>query len=180
MEVASKKTVKKAQMKGFEFVIDTKDVIERINFGSFEVVKTKRGILYKNYTGYHVWTTPYAVGHDGKAHETSMYMWLDNLINTYYAFKGHEKKKFVEDNDVTKGEIFDTDNIITEVCMSYPMTAFVDIDKATQFAREYMQWLKEKSEKLQETMNKPAPEEDMKAEAIANEERRSGAIVAEM
>lgn len=180
MVVATKRTVKKAQSKGFEFIIESKDVIERVNFGAFEVVRTKRGILYKNYTGYSVFTTPYAIGIDGKAHNTSMYSWLDNLIKTYHVFKGHEKEPFADGLEITKGQMFDSEKIITEVNMSYPMTAFIDIDRATKFANEHIQWMNEKQKELMGTMNKKAPEEDIKANAEFEEEQRNVVIIADM
>lgn len=67
---------KKKETKGFEFIIEEKDVLERENFGSFEIVITKGYACFKNYTGFRVFTTPYAVGLDGVAHETSLYAWL--------------------------------------------------------------------------------------------------------
>ena len=67
---------KKKKQQGFEFIIKESDVLERENFGSFEIVITKQGAIFKNYTGFRVFTTPYAVGLDGVAHETSLYAWL--------------------------------------------------------------------------------------------------------
>ena len=51
--------------KSYEFMIASGEVAERVHFGAFELIKTKRGIMFKTYTGFHVWTTPYATGLDG-------------------------------------------------------------------------------------------------------------------
>ena len=77
--------------KNYEFRIADGEVTARVHFGAFELIKTKRGIMFKTYTGFHVWTTPYATGLDGKAHPKSLYAWLDNLIEAKKAYEGHEK-----------------------------------------------------------------------------------------
>lgn len=161
-KTASKKTVDNKL--SFEFSIRENEVIERENFGAFEVVKTKKGIMYKNYTGYHIFVTPYAVGLDGKAHETSLYAWLDNLLQTKKAFDGHLEEPF-EDAGITKGDLLNADKIITESNLSWPMTAFIDVEKAASFANDYMKWLNAQQEKLQKVMSEDAPEEDLKAQA---------------
>lgn len=52
---------KNKKQQGFEFIIKKSDVLERENFGSFEIVITKGYACFKNYTGFRVFTTPYAV-----------------------------------------------------------------------------------------------------------------------
>ena len=177
---ANKKTEKKSKKEGFEFIIESKSVIDRENFGAFEVIKTKEGILYKNYTGYRVWTTPYAVGTDGKAHATSMYAWLDNLINTARAFKGKEKEPFFNEGDITKGDMLESEKIITEVNMTYPMTAFIDVDKATMFAKDYIEWLDSKQKELLKIANEQTSEEDVKANAEFDDKNSSIDPISEM
>ena len=72
---------KNKKQQGFEFIIKESDVLERENFGSFEIVITKGYACFKNYTGFQVFTTPYAVGLDGVAHETSLYAWLKYMVD---------------------------------------------------------------------------------------------------
>lgn len=141
----------------FEFRIDKRDVLERVHFGSFELVKTKKGILFKNYSGYMVWTTPYAVGYDGKASETTLYRWLDNLIGTYHAFKDKLDEPFGtethEDGSLLLNrDILEADKIITEGNLIHPMTAFVDLNRAAEMANSYIKWFSEMQERLSEAM----------------------------
>lgn len=159
MRTATKRTVANKGNEGYEFFLRNKDIIERANFGRFEIIKTKQGIMFKNYTGFHVWTTPYAVGTDGKAHETSLYEWMDELLDMNNAYKGHEDEPVAEDSKYTKGDVMNAMRIATEANLIRPMTAFIDRDKAFQQAEEHMKWLNEMQEKLKETMENPLQEE---------------------
>ena len=49
--------------------------------------------------------------------------------------------------------------------MAAPLTAFVDEERASGFALEYMAWLNGMQERLAEAMSAPAPAEDPKADA---------------
>lgn len=159
------------------FSLPDEEIAERMSFGRFEVIKSKRGMMYKNYTGYHVWTTPYAVGVDGTAHEGSLYMWLSNLMD--FATKCEGRKNEVYDmseksSDMSEGEespvaytygdMLDSMVIMTEAVMTHPMTAFTDLDKCQEFSTEYIKWLGEQQELLAKTMSSDAPEEDLKKE----------------
>lgn len=148
----------------FEFRIGSGEVLERQHFGAFELVKTRRGIMFKTYTGFHVWTTPYAAGLDGKARQKSLYAWLDNLIEAKKAYEGHEGEAF-GDSGRTKGEVLEAMVIMTEANLAAPLTAFVDEERASGFALEYMAWLNGMQERLAEAMSAPAPAEDPKADA---------------
>lgn len=158
--IAKKKNVDNGL--AYEFSIQEKDIIERENFGAFEIIKTKKGIMYKNYTGYHVWFTPYCTGADGVAHETSSYLWLDELLRHKKEFAGHESDPYL-DTEITQGEILETDKIITEACLTHPMTAFIDLDYATKFASEHIKWLSEMSAKLESAMDNTPEDEDLDA-----------------
>lgn len=168
MVTASKKTIEKAQQVGDLFVIRNSEITEQENFGSFEVIKTKRGIMFKNYNGYHVWTTPYAVGTDGKAHETSLYSWLDELLKLKKAFVGRENEKIIEGSEATKGDLLESARIATEANLVRPMVVFTDRDYAYEEAQRYIDWMKEQMEALQKAAETPAPEEDEKANAEFN------------
>lgn len=149
----------------YEFIIEEKDVLERVHFGSFEIVKTRRGIMYKNYAGFHVWTEPYVAREDGGVKETSLYEWLDNAIAHKKLATGHEGDPY-GDGGVTRGEVLDTVRMLTEANVTYPMTAFVDLDRATEFATRHMRWLKEMQEKLREAMAATPPKENGYADAV--------------
>lgn len=163
-KIATKKSVRNAKMLIPSYLsIKENDIIQRENFGAFEVIITRQGAIYKNYTGYHIFFSPYCVGEDGIAHETSSYAWLVNLVNTKKAFAGHEEELF-EGQEVTKGEILNADIIITEACLSHPMTAFIDLDYATDFARKHMDWLETMTKKYEEASTTPVEEEDAEAQ----------------
>lgn len=176
MTIANKKSVSKAN---YIFDIKPSEILEQENFGSFEVVKTKRGIMFKTYTGYHVWTTPYAVGTDGKAHETSLYRWLDELLAIQGSYAGHESEKLNEEQDVTKGDVIDTYRIVTMANLTRPMAVFTDRDYAMQEAQRYMDWLKSQMEILGNA-EPPAPEDDEKANAEYNASVEAAETMQEM
>lgn len=160
MVVESKKSVSKAN---YIFDIKPNEVIEQENFGSFEVIKTERGIMFKNYTGYHVWTTPYAVGTDGKAHETSLYSVLNDLLKMKKMFEGHENEELEELNDekgITKGDLLETERIVVEANLTRPMTVFTNRDYAYEEAKRYIDWMGEQMKALQKAMETPAPEDE--------------------
>lgn len=165
---------KKKETKGFEFIIEEKDVLERENFGSFEIVVCKQGICFKNYTGYRVFTTPYAVGIDGKAHETSLYAWLKYMVEFKKSIKGKENEKFA-DTDVTNQETLDGLKITTEANLIKPQVVFTDIEEAQREAMHYQEWFTKQMQDLQEAMETTPPEEDVKA----NAEFEQKAIMAE-
>lgn len=141
------------------------DVLSSEDFGRFEVIETKKGVIFKNYTGYRVFVSPYAVGTDGKAHEQSLYTWLRDLLAMKRMFAGHEDEPVTEGSKETKGDLLEMAKITAEANCLYPMTAFIDRDKATQCALTYIGWLTEQMEALKGAMSQPVVEEDMKANA---------------
>lgn len=180
MTIANKKSVSKAN---YIFDIKSSEILEQENFGSFEVIKTKRGIMFKTYTGYHVWTTPYAVGTDGKAHETSLYKCLDELLQTNKLFKGHEDEELTELNGekgITKGDLLNTEKIVVEANLTRPMTVFTNRDYAYTEAAKHIDWLKEQMELLQKTAEKTPPEDDEKANAEYNASVEAAETMQEM
>lgn len=152
------------ETKGFEFIIEEKDVLERENFGSFEIVVFKQGICFKNYTGYKVFTTPYAVGLDGVAHETSLYAWLKYMVDFKKSIKGKENEMFGETTSTNK-EFLDGMKVLTEANLIKPMAVFTDIDEAQKEAENYMKWMEGQMKDLNKAMNTTPPEEDLKANA---------------
>lgn len=165
---------KKKETKGFEFIIKESDVLERENFGSFEIVVFKQGICFKNHTGYKVFTTPYAVGLDGVAHETSLYAWLRYMVDFKKSIKGKENEMFGETTSTNK-EFLDGMKVLTEANLIKPMTVFTDINDAQKEAENYMKWMEGQMKDLNKAMNTTPPEEDLKA----NAEFEQKAIIAE-
>lgn len=149
--------------KSYEFKISSSQVTERVHFGGFELIRTKSGIMFKTYTGFHIWVTPYAMGLDGKAHPKSLYAWLDNLIDVKKAYDGHEGEPF-DENGRTKGEILEAMVIMTQSNLMAPLTSFIDEERATKFSLEYMEWLAKMQARLEESMAAPVREEDPKEE----------------
>lgn len=145
-----------------EFDILPSDVIKRENFGGFELIKTKKGIMFKNYTGYHVWTTQYAVGIDGKAHEYSLYAALDELFELKKLAEKKPKGLVVE--GVTNKDIYESKCIVVQANLTKPVTVFTDVQLAIKSAKEYMDWLNSKQKDLAESMSN-LKEEDEKANA---------------
>jgi hypothetical protein len=162
------------EIKGFEFIIEEKDVLARENFGSFEIMVCKTGCIFKNYTGYRVFTTPYAVGVDGVAHETSLYAWLKYMVDFKKSIKGKENEMFGETTSTNK-EFLDGMKVLTETNLVKPMTVFTDINEAQKEAENYMKWMEGQMKDLNKAMNTTPPEEDLKA----NAEFEQKAIMAE-
>lgn len=162
------------EIKGFGFIIEEKDVLARENFGSFEIMVCKTGCIFKNYTGYRVFTTPYAVGVDGVAHETSLYAWLKYMVDFKKSIKGKENEMFEETTSTNK-EFLDGMKVLTEANLVKPMTVFTDINEAQKEAENYMKWMEGQMEGLNKAMNTTPPEEDLKA----NAEFEQKAIMAE-
>lgn len=165
---------KKKETKGFEFIIKESDVLERENFGSFEIVVFKQGICFKNHTGYKVFTTPYAVGLDGVAHETSLHAWLRYMVDFKKSIKGKENEMFGETTSTNK-EFLDGMKVLTEANLIRPMTVFTDINDAQKEAENYMKWMEGRMKDLNKAMNATPSEEDLKA----NAEFEQKAIMAE-
>ncbi len=165
---------KNKKQQGFEFIIKESDVLERENFGSFEIIVCRTGIMFKNYTGFRVFTTPYAVGLDGVAHETSLYAWLKYMVDFKKSIKGKENEMF-GDTTSTNKEFLDGMIVLTEANLIKPMAVFTDIDEAQKEAENYMKWMERQMNDLDKAMNTTPPEEDVRA----NAEFEQKAIMAE-
>lgn len=165
---------KNKENKGFEFIIKESDVLERENFGSFEIIVCRTGIMFKNYTGYKVFTTPYAVGLDGVAHETSLYAWLKYMVDFKKSIAGNENGMFGETGS-TNQDFLDGMKVVTEANLIKPMAVFTDIDEAQKEAENYLKWMEQQMKDLDKAMDTTPPEEDLKA----NAEFEQKAIMAE-
>ena len=165
---------KSKKQQGFEFIIKESDVLDRENFGSFEIVITKQGAIFKNYTGFRVFTTPYAVGLDGVAHEASLYAWLKYMVDFKKSIKGKENDIFCDTTSTNK-EFLDGMKVLTEANLIKPMAVFTDIEEAQKEAENYMKWLESQMKDLDKVMNTTPSEEDFKT----NAEFEQKAIMAE-
>lgn len=165
---------KNKKQQGFEFIIKESDVLERENFGSFEIVIAKQGAIFKNYTGFHVFTTPYAVGLDGVAQETSLYAWLKYMVDFKKSIVGKENKMFGETGS-TNMDFLEGMKVVTEANLIKPMAVFTDIDEAQKEAENYLKWMEQQMKDLDKAMNTTPPEEELKA----NAEFEQKAIMAE-
>ncbi len=158
--------VKKGQADAdFEFSVKKEYILDRADFGSFEVVLTKCGAMFRNYTGFHVWVSPYSVGWDGVAHENSLYGWLVNLVKMKEEFSGNEDEAFCGNPSLTNGDILYSSKIITEANLSRPMAVFVDLNEAANSAIGYMEWLEKMQGELKKAMSSGVPDENIKENA---------------
>lgn len=133
----------------YEFAVRAEDVRERRSFGRFEVVMTKDGAMYKNWTGYHIWVSRYAVLPDGRMAEKGLYQWLDALVSLARQVEIEEKGQ----------SLLDCMAVMTEANLSYPMTAFMDEDRAVKFSIDYMNWLIAKYKELEDASAEVSPED---------------------
>lgn len=164
-KINKEKMEKSSEGNLFLFQVNENEVIDCTDFGSFEVVRTKRGIMFRTYTGYHIWTSPYAVGVDGTPHHNSLYSWLDNLVEMSKAYSGHEDEIFDKDNpDITTGDILESQKIMTVANLTMPLTIFIDPDKAADAANSYMKWLDDMQNKLLATIGGGVPDDINEAE----------------
>lgn len=150
--------VKKQELK-CPFILERGEkVVEYGDFGAFSVWITTRQAVFHSYTGYEVRTTPYAVGIDGKASETSLYAWLVNLVKMKKGTDGHEEELLSE--GVKKGDALFASKVITEANLVKPMSVFIDLNEATKAAQEYMEWLEKAQKDLLESMQTLAASPD--------------------
>jgi len=130
-----------------------------------------------------VWTTPYAVGTDGKAHETSLYKCLDELLQMNKTFKGHEDEELAELNGekgITKGNLLNTDKIVIEANLIRPMVVFTNRDYAYEEAARHIEWMRKQMEQLETVSTETPPEEDEKANAEFNAKVDTAEIMSDM
>lgn len=152
--------------------LDKSKVKDVVDFGGFYVVMLKDEAIFRTHAGFEMRCKAWMRGMDGNALPTSLYDWLRNLVDMKKNIKGKEKEIFPE-TDVTNQDVFDSMVIMTEANLTYPMSAFVDSDRAAKFATEHLDWLRKKSEELEEAMNAPVAEEteeDLQKNAVHGEE----------
>lgn len=174
----AKKTAvnKKSTAQGYTFSIAAEEVLRRVNFGTFEVILTKRGAMFKTYTGYHIWCTPYAANAEGKASTKTLYAWLMHLIELKDACsdKKFAGMTFTDEVKYTNEDYFNAMCTITEANLSKPLTIFVDAKYAQEEAFRQLDWLSMQAKALEESMSeyKATEEENQIIEIEDGHERK--------
>lgn len=165
--MAKKKAVsKKSTAQGYTFSISAEDVLRRVDFGTFEVILTKRGAMFKTYTGYHIWCTPYVSDTKGTSAYKNLYSYLVNLVaqKDECDAKGEELVRYTDTeelSDITYNDYLALQKNIAEVNLLKPLTVFVDHEYAYREAKEYYRWLTEAMETLASSSEEyKASEED--------------------
>lgn len=176
--IATKKNVDNRL--GNYFEIKRKDIEEAVDFGRFEVVVCKGGVIFRTYTGFMLWCTPWVVAFEGKAGETSLYQWLVNLVAMKKECVGKESEPYpyMGDASITYQDVLDSMVTLTAANLTHPTVAFIDMDEATRFAQHHIDWLISKSKELESAMNKSVPDET-KEVLRKNFEHEQGVLLAE-
>ena len=172
-KIASKKNVNNnAGLLNVISGLDKKKVKEVADFGGFYVVVLKDEVIFRTHAGFEIRSKAWIRNMDGSVADTTLYTWLTNLVAMKNTVKGKENEIFPE-TDVSYQDMLDSMIIMTEANLTYPMAAFVDPDKAVEFANNHLEWLRKKSEELEAAMNTPITEEteeDLKKNFIHDEE----------
>lgn len=140
------------------------DVTNVADFGSFFIVLLKDGAIYHTHFGYEVRCKRWLMDPNGDTNETTLYNWLYNLVQMKKATVGHEDEIFPE-TDQTNEQMLEYSKLITEANMLHPVAAFSDLETATKFANDRINYLREAAQKLDSVMNSKVEdesEEDLK------------------
>lgn len=147
------------------FGVARKDIKETVDFGSFEVLMCKGGALFRTHTGFHIWTAPWVMTMEGKSETNNLYQWLLNLVEMKHETEKHPDEAFPEvDNGATYSDVLEGMVLLTIANLMHPVTAFIDVDEATKFAKQRLDWLTEMSARLEEAAAevKEETEEDLR------------------
>lgn len=155
--------------------VDKKKVVSVTDFGSFFVVLLKDGAIYHTHIGYEVRCKRWVMDVDGQSgKEGLLYLWLANLVEFKEGMAGKENEPFkalVEaQGDVkeyaeatTNGDMLEYAKVITAANMLHPASAFADMNVAAKFANERLAYLREMSDKLEETWQAKVEAEEEEA-----------------
>ena len=166
-KIASKKAAKGTRTVSNEVVygIAKKDITETVDFGCFEIVLCKGGAMFRTHTGFHIWTAPWVMTMEGKSETNNLYQWLLNLVEMKHETEKHPNDVFPEvQNGATYEDVLEGMKLLTISNLMYPVTAFVDVDEATEFAHKRLDWLTEMSMRLEEAASqaKEETEDDLR------------------
>lgn len=158
-KIATKKKVdNNAGILRFISGIKKEDVKEVADFGRFQIIILKDGAIFHTTTGFEIRCKAWTADFDGNATEASLFSWLCNVV----AMKKEAEAKKDEEypyTGVTYGDLLDGEVIITEANLLHPVSAFIDMNKAAEFAQGHIKWLGDKMSELENAINTPVKEE---------------------
>lgn len=139
--------------------IDEDKLVDAADFESFVVLILKDGAIFRNSMGFEVRCKAWCYDPTAaQSRSTSLYSWLCNLVELKKSSVGREDEEFPE-TGTTYGELVESLSFMTVTNMLYPLTAFTDVDKASEYANRRMEWLIEKTKELDAAMSADVKEE---------------------
>lgn len=139
--------------------VDEDKLVDAAEFESFVVLILKDGAIFRSSNGFEVrckaWSFDPA---ENASRETSLYSWLCNLVELKNSSIGKEDEEEPE-TGTTYGELVESLSFLTVTNMLYPLTAFTDVTKATEYAYRRFEWLIEKTKELDAAMDADTKEE---------------------
>lgn len=139
--------------------VDEDKLVDAAEFESFVVLILKDGAIFRSSNGFEVrckaWSFDPA---ENASRETSLYSWLCNLVELTNSSIGKENEEYPE-TGTTYGYLVESLSFLTVTNMLYPLTAFTDVDKATEYANRRFEWLVEKTKELDAAMDADTKEE---------------------
>lgn len=139
--------------------VDEDKLVDAAEFESFVVLILKDGAIFRSSNGFEVrckaWSFDPA---ENASRETSLYSWLCNLVELHNSSIGREDEEYPE-TGTTYGYLVESLSFLTVTNMLYPLTAFTDVDQATEYANRRMEWLIEKTKELDAAMSADVKEE---------------------
>ena len=139
--------------------IDEDKLVDAADFESFVVLILKDGAIFRNSMGFEVRCKAWCYDPTAcQSRSTSLYSWLCNLVELKKSSVGREDEEYPE-TGTTYGELVESLSFLTVTNMLYPLTAFTDVDKATEYANRRFEWLIEKTKELDAAMSAEVKEE---------------------
>lgn len=139
--------------------VDEDKLVDAAEFESFVVLILKDGAIFRSSNGFEVrckaWSFDPA---ENASRETSLYSWLCNLVELQNSSIGKEDEEEPE-TGTTYGSLVESLSFLTVTNMLYPLTAFTDVTKATEYAYRRFEWLIEKTKELDAAMSAEVKEE---------------------
>lgn len=139
--------------------IDEDKLVDAADFDSFVVLILKDGAIFRNSMGFEVRCKAWCYDQTAaQSRSTSLDSWLCNLVELKKSSVGREDEEYPE-TGTTYGELVESLSFMTVTNMLYPLTAFTDVDKASEYANRRMEWLIEKTKELDAAMSADVKEE---------------------
>lgn len=139
--------------------VDEDKLVDAADFESFVVLILKDGAIFRNSMGFEVRCKAWCYDPTAdQSRSTSLYSWLCNLVELKKSSVGREDEEYPE-TGTTYGELVESLSFMTVTNMLYPLTAFTDVDKASEYANRRLEWLVEKTKELDAAMSADVKEE---------------------